>query len=151
MTVGPAAPPTGRTALAVLGVVAALRLLLAVGAVVVVTSMIATGLRPHAELEGLLVVVGGVLAGPVLLYLVLAVLALTSLRRRPDGVRRLGLTTAAVLVDALLALGVGVALVRAAAAGDPLPGSLVLLGLLWLVLAVPGVLARLSLRAPRRS
>ena len=45
MTVGPAAPPTGRTAPAVLGAVAVLRLLLAVGAVVVVTSMIATGLQ----------------------------------------------------------------------------------------------------------
>lgn len=145
---GPVEPSRpGAAALAVLVTVGVLRLLLAVGAVVVVTSMVVTGLRPHAELEGLLVVVGGVLAGPVLLYTVLAVLALTSLRRRRDGVRRLGLTAAAVVVDALLALAGAGAVARAAAAGDLRPGSIVLGGLVWLVLAVPGVLALLSLRA----
>lgn len=136
----------GRAPLAVLVAVGGLRLVLAVSGVVVVTSMIVTGLRPDAGLAGLLVVIGGVLAGPVLLYTVLAVLALTSLRRRPDGRRLLGLTMAAVVVDALLALAGVAAVVRAAFGGDLHPGSPVLGGLLWLVLAVPGVLALLSLR-----
>ncbi|GAA1876291.1 hypothetical protein [Lapillicoccus jejuensis] len=146
------AAPVGRArpaALVALVAVGVLRLLLAVAGVVVVTSMIVTGLRPNAELEGLLVVIGGVLAGPVLLYTVLAVLALTSLRRRPDGRRRLGLTTAAVVVDVVLAVGGVVAVVRAGTNGDLRPGSVLLVGLLWLVLAVPGVLALLSLRADR--
>ena len=140
----------GAAPLAVLVTVAGLRLVLAVGGVVAVTSMIATGLRPHAELAGLLVVVGGVLAGPVLLYTVLAVLALTSLRRRRDGVRRLGLTTAAVAVDTVLAVAGVVLVVRAAVGGDLRPGSVVLGALVWLVLAVPGVLALRSLRAASR-
>ncbi len=108
--------------------------------------MIVTGLRPHAELEGLLVVVGGVLAGPVLIYLVLAVLALTSLRRRPDGGRRLGLTTAAVVADALLALAGLVAVVRAGVEGDLLPGSGDRARPAVARPRRPGVLARLALR-----
>lgn len=150
----PGADPVGRSRpgapIAVLATVGVLRLVLAVGGVVVVTSMVVTGLRPHAELEGLLVVIGGVLAGPVLLYTVLAVLALTSLRRRPDGRRRLGLATSAVVVDALLALGGAAAVVRDVVGGDLRAGSLSLVGLLWLVLAVPGALALRSLRAASR-
>lgn len=119
----------------------AVRLLLAVLTVAVATTMVVRGSRPDAELEGVLVVIGGGLAALTVPYLVVTVVALVALVR---GVGRgQGLTTGLALVDVAVGLVALVALARAVQDGTGLlrPAAVGLLplslGLATLVLARP--------------
>lgn len=131
-----------------LAVTHVVRLVLAVGAVAVETSMVAVGSRPGAELEGLLVPLG-LLAGAVTLpYLVVTITALVALVRARGGVRRtVGLGVADLVLGVVLVSG----LVRAAVLGDPTVTSPLLWGVVPLALGVTTLtLARAARRTASR-
>lgn len=119
------------------------RLLLAVAAVAVETTMVVAGSRPDAELEGLLLPLGLAAAVVTLPYLAVTVVAIVGLARAGGaGVRP---TTALAVVDVVVgAVLVGV-LVRAMVIGDAWAKSPLWFGL------VPLVLGALTLALARRA
>jgi len=123
----------------------AVRLMLAVGAVAVETSMVVQGSRPDAELAGLLVPLG-LLAGAVTApYLVVTVLALVALSRPGRGgvLPTIGLA----IVDLVIAVVAVSSLGRAALLGSASRGPL-----LWGVLPLAlGLVTLLLARRARRT
>ena len=138
---GPAAPERSPVVAVVL---AEAHVLLAVVAVAIVTTMIVTGLRPDAEIAGVLAPLGAILVVPTLAYLVLAVLLTHALLGRRPRLRRWAWPLAAL--DLVVGLACLSGLVYAVVTGGVVRTSPLLAGLLPLALGV-GLLAAL----PRRS
>ncbi|MEO7060455.1 MAG: hypothetical protein ABI083_12090 [Lapillicoccus sp.] len=137
-------PPPSRPRAWSLLVLAVVHVVLAAAATAFVVALFVSGLQPNAELQGVLVVVGAVLALPTLAYLTLSVRCLVAVHRgTPRGV---SLSFALAIIDALVGAAFVAALIYAVMQRDSLSGSPLFFGLAPLMTGVVGLLVVTSLR-----